>query len=71
MTETTVTKQSRLAPVKNFLVRNERRILVTATVVSTTAAVVFRTGIHQHNEFLREHGLYDEFYSIENLPVEA
>lgn len=59
-------KTSRVTSVKNFLVRNERRILITTTVVSTTAAVLMRSGIAQHNEFLKEHGLYDQFYAIPN-----
>lgn len=58
------TKQSRVSSIINFVKRNERKILVTTTVVSTTAAVVMRTGIHQHNEFLKERGLFDEFYAI-------
>lgn len=49
--------------VKNFVKRNERRILITTTVVSTTAAVLMRTGIAQHNEFLKQHGLYEQFYN--------
>lgn len=61
------TKTSPVAAVKNFAKRNERRILITAVVVSTTAAVLMRKGIAQHNEFLREHGLYDQFYT-EVLP---
>jgi hypothetical protein len=46
--------------------KHERKILVSATVISTSAAIVFRTGIHQHNDFLRERGLYDEFYALTN-----
>jgi hypothetical protein len=57
-------KQSRLAPVKNFVVKHQTKILVTATVASTAAAVVMRTGIKQHNDFLKEHGLYEQFYQI-------
>jgi hypothetical protein len=53
-----------IAPAMNFVKRNERRILITTTVVSTTAAVVMRSGIAQHNEFLRERGLFDEFYNL-------
>ena len=58
------TKQNPVVRTKNFLKRNERRILITTTVVSTTAAVVFRGGIAQHNEFLKQHGLYEQFYNI-------
>ena len=58
------TKQTPVAKFKNFVVRNERRILLTTTVVSTTAALVMRSGIAQHNAFLKEHGLYDQFYAV-------
>lgn len=58
-------KKSRVTATKNWLKRNERKILITATVVSTTTAVLMRSGIHQHNQFLREHGLYEQFYNIE------
>lgn len=57
-------KQSRLAPVKNFVVKHQTKILITTTVLSTTAAVVMRTGLKQHNDFLKEHGLYEQFYAI-------
>lgn len=56
--------KNRIVTAKNFVVRNERKILVTTTVVATTAAVVMRTGIKQHNEFLRENGLFDKFYEL-------
>lgn len=54
-----------LASVKKFYVRNERKILVTTAVVATTAAVMMRTGIKQHNDFLKEHDLYEEFYALD------
>lgn len=60
----TAIKQNPVVRVKNFYLRNERRILITTTVVSTTAAVLMRTGIAQHNEFLKQHGLYDQFYAL-------
>ena len=44
--------------------KHERKILIAATVTSTTAAVLMRTGIAQHNTFLKEKGLYDEFYAL-------
>jgi hypothetical protein len=50
--------------IKNFVVKHERPILITTTVVSTTAAVVMRTGVAQHNAFLKEHGLYEQFYNM-------
>ena len=57
-------KQSRVAPVKNFVVKHQTKILITTTLVSTGAAVVFRTGIEQHNAFLKEQGLYEHFYNV-------
>lgn len=56
--------KNRLASAKNFVVRNERKILITTAVVATTAAVLMRTGIKQHNDFLKEHGLFDAFYEM-------
>lgn len=58
------TKQSPVVRLKNFYLKHERLILVTTTVVSTTSAVLMRTGIAQHNEFLKQHGLYEQFYAL-------
>lgn len=44
--------------------RHERKVLIALTVVSTGAAVTMRTGIAQHNAFLKERGLYEEFYAL-------
>lgn len=58
------TKQNPVQVAVNFVKKHERKILVTTTVVSTTAAVLMRTGIAQHNEFLKQHGLYEQFYAL-------
>jgi hypothetical protein len=50
--------------VKDFVVANKTKILVTALVVTTTSVVLMRTGIAQHNQFLKDHDLYDEFYAL-------
>ena len=64
------TKQTVASRVKNAYVKHERKILVTATVLSTGYAVVMRSGIAQHNAFLKEHGLFEQFYAItENAEV--
>lgn len=60
MNETT--KQSPVTTVRNFLKRNERRILITTTVVSTTGAVLMYRNVSALNEFLKEHDLLDQFY---------
>lgn len=63
-TATPPVKKSRLCSFVNVVKKHERKILITTTVVSTTAAVLMRTGIAQHNAFLKEHGLYEEFYDL-------
>jgi hypothetical protein len=47
-----------------FWKKHERKILIATTVTSTAAAVLMRTGIAQHNAFLKEHGLYEQFYAL-------
>jgi hypothetical protein len=49
--------------------KHERKILIATTVTSTAAAVVFRSGIAQHNAFLKEHGLYEQFYELADETV--
>lgn len=44
--------------------KHERKILITTTVISTVIAVGSRTGIAQHNAFLKEKGLFNEFYDL-------
>ena len=51
-----------LVAMKNIVKRNQTRILVTTTVVATAVAVAMKAGLNQHDEFLREHDLYDEYY---------
>lgn len=64
MSEKTVTKQSPVSKIKNFVARNERKILLTTTVTSTAMALVMRSNIAKHNEFLKEHELFNAFYEI-------
>lgn len=56
----------KLASAKNFVKRYERRVLITTTIVATTAAVLMSRGVKSHNEFLKEHNLFDEYYQPEN-----
>ena len=44
--------------------KHERKILIATTVTSTGLAIAFRSGIAQHNAFLKEHGLYEQFYQL-------
>ena len=47
----------------NFVRRNKTRILVGALAATTTAAVLTRIALKEHDEFLKEHDLYDEYYT--------
>jgi len=49
---------------KNWIVEHKTVLLVTALCVTTVVAVLERHGINQHNDFLKEHDLYEEFYTL-------
>ena len=52
----------------SFYQKHERKIFGTALVLTTSAAVLMRLGLVQHDKFLIEKGLYDEYYDVEGLP---
>lgn len=56
--------KKKLTSVKNFVYDNRGKILATTSVFGIAGTIVMRSGIHQHNEFLREKGLYEEFYAL-------
>lgn len=58
------TKQNPVRTFVNGVKKHERKILITTTVLSTGAAVLMRSGLAQHNAFLKEHGLYEQFYAL-------
>lgn len=62
------TKQSTVTRIKNVFVKYERPILIGIAGTSVAAALVMRKGIAQHNEFLKEHGLYEQFYALATTP---
>jgi hypothetical protein len=49
---------------KNFVARHRVALAVTATAV--TCLALNQHAIRSHNEFLREHDLYNEFYTPED-----
>jgi len=50
--------------VKNFVVKNKTK-LIGAIAIGLTAEVIFQKGLlNSHDEFLRLHDLYNEFYAI-------
>lgn len=56
--------KTKLATAKKFVLDRQTKILVTTVVVTTTAAVLMKTGLTQHDNFLKENGLYDAFYAL-------
>lgn len=56
---------------KAFLVKHKDRILITTTVLSTAAVVGMKIGLNQHDDFLKEHDLYDAFYNPEEEALEV
>lgn len=55
-----------LSSAKKSLSANRSRIVTVVAVVSTTVAVIQHVAIGQHNDFLRENGLFDAFYNSED-----
>lgn len=55
-------KQKAIAT-KDFIVRHKTAIAVVGT--AATAVYLNRLALKQHDEFLKEKGLYDEFYAPE------
>lgn len=64
MSETTVEKQSTVTSVKNFVVKRKTPILITLAATSVALNVAQARGIKLHNEFLKEHDLFDLFYEL-------
>lgn len=56
--------KQKLASAKDAVARNKTKILATTTVVATGAVVLMKIGLTQHDNFLKEKGLYDEFYAM-------
>lgn len=56
-----------VASIKKFWADNKGHILGTALVITTTAVALQRVGLRQHDDFLKERGLYDEFYVTDEI----
>jgi hypothetical protein len=57
--------KQKIVSAKNKIVRNRTKILGTIAVISTTGMVVMRLGLKQHDDFLKEKKLYEEFYTLD------
>lgn len=55
--------KKKLIASKNFVVKHKTAIAVTTTAAA--CLVLNHMALKQHNEFLKEKGLYDEFYTPE------
>lgn len=53
-------------PVKKFIQTHKDTILVSALVVTTTAAVLMKNAHKDKDEFLKEHDLYETYYAQED-----
>jgi len=53
-----------LISAKNKIADNKTKIMGTALAVTTGAAVIMKLALKQHDDFLKEKGLYDEYYMI-------
>ena len=58
------TAKKTLVSTKNKIVRNKTKILGTIAVVATTAVAIQRYALNQHDQFLKDKDLYDEFYAM-------
>ena len=52
--------------VKKFWADHKTKILTATTVISIAGAALMKVGLNQHDNFLKEHDLYDEFYNPED-----
>ena len=64
MSETTAQKQSKFAPIVNVFKQHKTKILAGVAVTSVTVNVLQARGLSAHNAFLKEHGLFEQFYEL-------
>lgn len=57
--------KKQIASAKKFWADNQTKILTTTTVLAVLVAAGMRAGLNQHDEFLKEHDLFDEYYKPE------
>lgn len=59
-----IEKTTPIRRVKNFV--QKHKVAITVTVTSACWIAINRAALSQHDDFLKEKGLYDEFYSPED-----
>lgn len=55
--------ESWFATTKNFVKEHKTTIFTLALVTTVTVAAVQQAGLKQHDKFLKEHDLYDTYYT--------
>lgn len=53
-----------LATIKMFVLKHKVAFAITGT--TALLYTINRLALKQHDDFLKEHGLYDEFYALED-----
>jgi hypothetical protein len=48
---------------QTFVVRNKTKIVVAVAATAVVVIAAQRAGLNQHNEFLKEKNLFDEYYA--------
>ena len=64
--------ESTTTTVKSFVARHKIALSVTTTMVATATVCIMmnQSAIKQHNDFLTEKGLFDEFYYMSDDPTD-
>jgi hypothetical protein len=59
--------KQKLISTKNFVKRNERRIVYPALAVTTASTALMFRNVKCLNDFLKEHDLLDTFYALDEI----
>jgi hypothetical protein len=51
-----------LFKIKKHFAAHQTQYAWTTAALATTAVIILRIGLSEHDDFLREKGLYEEFY---------
>jgi hypothetical protein len=62
--------KQKLVSTKNKIAKNQTKIMGTALVVTTAAAAIMIRAKVISDQFLKEKGLYDEFYTPDAADIE-
>jgi hypothetical protein len=60
----TQTESTKINPVQKFWADNKTKIFVATTVILALGVAIQRSGLKQHDDFLKENDLLDKFYDF-------